>query len=1224
MRKEKAFKKIDRKIYIVFLAVIAIAFFNAVFSSYTILKSQKTTQDIVNNMNPSMQSLSHLNLLIIKSRMLSTNWVYLPANATEKKIIFNLNKEYPQLKNQLKFLMGNWPDKQMISTVDKVLLECDRLMTFQSYIMKQMDLYEHNHDPANIINAEKILKNIIIPQSHSVDAQLKNILLVQTAKAEEKQNMMLNQLNTLMAVVFGIALLIVGSLLFAAFVMSRTFIVPVMRVREIILEMSEGRLPEYKMHIPKNAVGEMLDALKILTESSKQTSHFAEEIGKGNLDIPFEPLSSDDVHGHALLTMRNSIKAASEAETERRWINEGLSQLHWIIRSTPDDFNKLLENSINLIASYMGVQQAAIFLLNNDNMQEMHIQLGAHYALNNKILNCKRYELKEGLLGQAILSNQIIDIENINDPYFTIDAGIFQSRSCHLMIIPLATSGKVVGAIEIASLKTMTSRQKEFLLKIAEPVASSLFSVRASLITTQLLEESRKQADELAEQEQELRAINQKLTIKSGELAKSDEELRIQQNELRQLNNELKEKARLLEEKNIVIENARQSIGIKAQQLEQSNKYKSAFLANMSHELRTPLNSILILAKILSENKNHTLSDKQVEHASIIHKSGSELLGLINDILDLSKVEAGQMDLHAENFAISEAANDMLMLFEEFAKDKQINFSINNKMNDASYLQTDKVRVEQIIKNLISNAIKFTEPGGIVSLTFREAAQDIVFNNISLLSEKNILAIQVQDSGIGIPQDKQSLIFESFKQADGSISKRYEGTGLGLSISRELAYLLGGEIQLSSEAGKGSLFTLYIPYYENVTIQQNKIKELIPEICESSPEKIMQVLRDDRNTIDPGDKTILIIEDDHIFAQVMVNQCHRHQMKAIVALQGDEGLRFAKEYKPNAIILDMRLPVMDGWTVLQHLKSDQQLKQIPVHVVSTLEQKNLSMEMGAQSFFNKPTQCSELVELLNFVINSITKNNENILVLGKAHGKLEVLIPMLEEQTIHCDYFNEFENGLSKLNIDSSYRCIIIDKSDFISKEEEEKIKTVSGELNIPLIYLDGKPDECLKEVTKLLNESEKVNHEKVQQSNILQYKPTDAIPFSQNVLSGKTVLITDDDIRNIYSMTSILENEGMKVLTALSGKEAMEKLTGPSNIHIILMDIMMPEMNGNDVIRLIRKDDYYNNIPIIAVTANVMSGEREKCLEAGANDYVTKPINADILLSIMQAWLYK
>ena len=482
----------------------------------------------------------------------------------------------------------------------------------------------------------------------------------------------------------------------------------------------------------------------------------------------------------------------------------------------------------------------------------------------------------------------------------------------------------------------------------------------------------------------------------------------------------------------------------------------------------------------------------------------------------------------------------------------------------------------------------------------------------------------MQDSGIGIPQDKQSLIFESFKQADGSISKRYEGTGLGLSISRELAYLLGGEIQLSSEAGKGSLFTLYIPYYENVTIQQNKIKELIPEICESSPEKIMQVLRDDRNTIDPGDKTILIIEDDHIFAQVMVNQCHRHQMKAIVALQGDEGLRFAKEYKPNAIILDMRLPVMDGWTVLQHLKSDQQLKQIPVHVVSTLEQKNLSMEMGAQSFFNKPTQCSELVELLNFVINSITKNNENILVLGKAHGKLEVLIPMLEEQTIHCDYFNEFENGLSKLNIDSSYRCIIIDKSDFISKEEEEKIKTVSGELNIPLIYLDGKPDECLKEVTKLLNESEKVNHEKVQQSNILQYKPTDAIPFSQNVLSGKTVLITDDDIRNIYSMTSILENEGMKVLTALSGKEAMEKLTGPSNIHIILMDIMMPEMNGNDVIRLIRKDDYYNNIPIIAVTANVMSGEREKCLEAGANDYVTKPINADILLSIMQAWLYK
>jgi signal transduction histidine kinase/DNA-binding response OmpR family regulator len=1226
MKKNKrAYKKIDTKIYIVFIAVVAIALFNAVYSSYTILKSQDTTQDIVNNSAPSREALTQLNNLVLKSKMHITNWVYLPSSSGDKLALKNINRnDYLRTKIRLKALMKQWSNVSRKTNVEKILTDFEELTVYQERIMHELATFDDYKDPMKMFAAQEILESEILKRSESIEMRLQDIMLQQAADAKAKQDQMLYQLNALMAVVFSIAILIIGSLFFAAFIISRSFIVPVMRVREIILEMSQGRLPEYRMAIPRNVVGEMLVALKSLTESIKRTSKFAEEIGKGNLSEPFTPLSNDDVHGHALMQMRNSLKAASDADAQHTWINEGLSRLHDIMRSTSDNFNQLLDNIIKMVVEYLGVQQSAIFLLNSDNNNEMHIQLGAYYGLNGNLLNSKRYELKEGLIGQAIDSNKIIDIENVTDPFFTIDMGIMQSTHCSLLILPLTTSGKVVGVLTVVSLKPFTAIQKLLLNKITEPVAASLFNVRANMITTQLLEESRKQTEELAAQEHELRTINVQLTQKSNALTESEDELRLQQSELQEVNNKLEEKARLLEERNIAVEDARLSLAFKAEQLEQSNKYKSAFLANMSHELRTPLNSILILAKILEENKHKTLSEKQVEHAHVIYKSGSDLLALINDILDLSKVEAGKVELQPEIFSLSGLANDMHMLFGEIANDRKINFAVNMNLEPDAQVNCDHARVEQIIKNLLSNALKFTEAGGTVNLNIKHADAGNIFNNVSLLKEKNVLAIEVEDNGIGIAPDKQALVFEAFKQADGSTSRKYGGTGLGLTICRELALLMGGEIQLKSAEGEGSTFTLFLPFNIDSEVElTNK---------ESVSGKNVKTIIDDRNDIKISDRKVLIIEDDHVFAQMLVKNCRQHNIKAIVAMQGDVGMTYAIRYLPDAIILDMRLPVMDGWTILQQLKADAVLKQIPVHVISSMDNKNLSMEMGADSFTMKPSNNDQIGLILDQITGNLISSKSRGLAIGKLNEQMQQLLQLAQKDNdgLLLDVCEEMAEVNNQLNNNNQYRFVVVNRNEINTDWMSAKLQETCDSLNIPLVYFEENPDECLRELDKVLNvtsvQTEVADFEEntfVSQSEISK-KEIDANERMQEVLKGKTVLLVDDDMRNIYSMTSTLENEGMNVICAMNGKEAIEKLVQNTHIDIVLMDIMMPEMNGYEAMEAIRKMPEYEKLPMIAVTAKAMSGDREKCIESGASDYITKPVNSALMLSVMQAWLYK
>lgn len=1237
MKENSAFKKIDRKIYIVFFIVIAIAIINAVISTYTIKKSQNITSELVNNTNPSLNTLTRIHLMVTRSRMLATNWVYLPNNQSDKDSLRYLNNSsYVELRGRMTGLMSHWKDTAHVAVMNHLFKEYDELTGYHNQIMRLLITFEDYQDPMKRFAAEEILESEVIPRSEKITSELKSIMATRAELANKQQDTMLYRFNFLLVIVLGIALLIIGSILFSAFIITRSIIVPTLTVRSIIMQMGRGELPEMKMKVPRNAVGEMIQALRFMVEGFRDTSKFAEEIGKGNLNHPYKPLSANDVQGHALLQMRNRLREAAEIDARQAWVADGVAKLNEIMRSNNGDFNQLLDEIIDHIVLKVEVQQAAVFLLHNEDMNDLHIQLGAYFALNNKILNSRRYELKEGLIGQSIASNKVIVLDEVYDPYFTIDTGLGESSSCSIMIIPLSTSGKVVGAIEVASVKPITAEKKELLEKMAEPIAASLFSVRANLITTQLLEESRKQAEELAYQEQELRSINNELTKQSQLLQQSEEELKAQQEELKQVNLELQEKARLLQQQNIEIEDARQSLVFKAEQLEQSNKYKSAFLANMSHELRTPLNSILILAKLLADNRKSNLDEKQIEHAKIIHKSGNDLLNLINDILDLSKIEAGKVELQRDEFSLADLSEDIYLLFRDFASEKQIRF--NCPAPDASLrICTDRIRLEQVIKNLLSNAFKFTPADGTVEFSITPADADILFNEKSLFQSEHVVALSVKDSGIGIPEDKQKQVFEAFQQADGSTSRRFGGTGLGLAICRELVSLMGGEIILESIEGAGSTFTVYLPLIAQVNAVTEPAKTNAETRSVNETETFLtsdvfyndDEIKDDRNKIIEGDKVILVIEDDYIFARMLMNHCHRFGYKTIIALQGDHGLLYAEKFKPRAIILDMRLPVMDGWTVLKQLKDHPVLKTIPVHIISSTDKRQLGFDMGASSYINKPAGKEEMEALFKDLKNTESKK---LLYLGDRKEEMEKILQKLREKEQNIEITNAVSLDQCAELADHTFYSGFIIGSGKTNEEWLQKVRSIDSLRNIPTVVLENESEAAIQEMEVILNSEPVSEREKALDAAEVFLHSVDKHTSQyhevnermENLLHGKCVLAVDDDMRNIYSLTNILEQEGIQVITAYDGLEALKCLNENDSIDLVLMDIMMPNMNGYEAIQEIRKNPNWAQLPIIAVTAKAMNGDREKCMEAGASDYLTKPINSDQLLSLMKVWMYR
>jgi CheY-like chemotaxis protein/signal transduction histidine kinase len=715
-------------------------------------------------------------------------------------------------------------------------------------------------------------------------------------------------------------------------------------------------------------------------------------------------------------------------------------------------------------------------------------------------------------------------------------------------------------------------------------------------------------------------------------LQASEEELRVQQEELRTINAELEEKASLLEEKNQAIEEARAAINLKVNELETTGKYKSEFLANMSHELRTPLNSILVLARILKDNKTANLSDDQIKYASVIFNAGNDLLTLINDILDLSKIESGKLEMQSDDVPVTEILKDVEQLFAEVARNKQIKFTTNLRdLPDTIF--TDKVRVEQVIKNMLSNAFKFTPEHGVISV------------NATPGNKPNTISFAVRDSGIGIAPEKQKLIFEAFQQADGSTSRKYGGTGLGLSISRELAILLGGEINVSSEVNVGSEFTLTIPLLANQTASKSADEPTLPTV--ESYNQLSNFLQPAQSAPMASGRSmplVVIVEDDRNFADILHDYARDHGYDSVMVAEGTHAVDIIEEKMPDAVILDIMLPGKDGWQILKELKANEATANIPVHLMSAGEATaNKVRREGAISFMKKPINTETLDKLFTDLMSQSGVQFKQILLVEDHEAQSQALKELMQKQGITVDQAFTGEQAYNMLK-SNDYQCVILDLNlpDESGLDLLDRIKAIDRFAALPVIvntameldktsvnrlmqYANAMVMKTNKSADRLIDEVNLFLH-KVSTNPAPQAASASKAPVTpakgKEILKGKKVLIVDDDMRNIFALSSALQQYDLNVEIANDGDEALEKLETTEGVDIVLMDIMMPKMDGYEATRQIRKQNKWNKLPVIALTAKAMKEDREKCLAAGANDYITKPIDMDRLISLMQLWL--
>lgn len=972
--------------------------------------------------------------------------------------------------------------------------------------------------------------------------------------------------------------------------------------------------------------------------------NIAEKISAGNYAVRTTDEGSDGLGAlsYSLNSMAASLEYSFNTLASQEWLQKGVAQLNdaMIGEKTMEG---LSGDIINIIAGYTKASVGALYV--KDNAETLRLYSG--YAFDH---SGKRDVIKvgEGLTGQAVASGREISLTDIPADAVAITYATGEIKPTEIITLPVFDGIVVKGAIELGSTKGFSEWDIKYLKTVSHNIGIAINSTQNRKRLQELLEETQSQAEELQAQHSELEGLNTELEMQTQKLQASEEELRVQQEELMQANQELEERTRMVEDKNELIVQRNFEIQAKAEELELSTRYKSEFLANMSHELRTPLNSILLLSRLLSENGEHNLSNDQVEYAQVIQSSGRGLLSLIDEILDLSKIESGKMELEYTDVTVNLIADEMKVLFSPVAQEKKIDLQIHMNISPDTIIQTDKLRVEQIVRNLLSNALKFTSQG-YVSLSFDNAP-----------NQQGVIAIAVKDTGIGIPQEKQRLIFEAFQQADGSTRRKYGGTGLGLSISRQLAKLLHGDIALSSVPGEGSEFILYLPTAPQYAAQapadqpiSSNATLFIPGEPAVSIEKkddnkyttdiIPDSVPDDRDTITSTDPVILIIEDDTHFAKSLLDFARSKKYKAIIAVRGDEGVELAMKFKPRGILLDIQLPVKNGWQVMSELKQNPLTRHIPVHIMSSFEVKKESLLNGAVDFINKPVAFEKLQDIFQKIEQVLTRDPKKVLIVEENTKHAKALAYFLENFNVTTEVKDNVEDGITALQ-DKQVDCVILDMGIPTQRSYEtlDEVKKQEGLENLPIIVFTGKSLSHAEEmrikqyadsiVVKTAHSYQRILDEvsiflHLVEENI---KPKETkeifkrLGALNEVLRDKTVLVVDDDVRNIFSLTKTLELYNMNVLTAIDGKDALRQLIDHPNTDIVLMDMMMPEMDGYETIGRIRKDPQLKQLPVIAVTAKAMTGDREKCINAGASDYITKPVDTDQLLSLLRVWLYE
>ena len=963
----------------------------------------------------------------------------------------------------------------------------------------------------------------------------------------------------------------------------------------------------------------------------------AEKISTGDYNIVWDQNATDtlgSVSG-SLNHMAESLKSSFTLLEQKQWLSATSAQLAERMMGEKS-LETLSQEILEFLTSKTRSSVGALYLFQE---QDHHLHLQGGFAVDPQRLQ-KKLQIGEGLVGQAFQSRREIFLEKSHPDAPLVSFATGNTIPVNLIILPLTRHNIPLGVLELATTQVYSEIELEFLRSSASTIGLSLFDSQNRIRLQELLEETQSQSEELMSQQSELENINSELEAQSQKLLASEEELRVQQEELLQSNQELEERAHMLEEQNSLIEQHSLELQQKSIALQQSTKYKTEFLANMSHELRTPLNSILLLSKLMTETKE--LEKQYIEYAEVIHSSGQGLLTLIDEILDLSKIESGKMSLELSVVPLAEITQSMKMLFSEVAKEKKLDLEIKSSNLELETLYTDKLRVEQILRNLVSNALKFTSEGKVALL-------------ISADKDQGTVSFQVTDTGIGIAKSKINMVFEAFQQADGSTQRKYGGTGLGLSISRELAKLLGGEITLTSTEGKGSTFTLTIPIntpkVQEISTPETPVKYVEPiraEVpLEAGPKRFLspnipEPVDDDREGITASDKVILIIEDDTAFAKILLDYARKKSYKGLVAVRGDQGIQLAEHFNPLAILLDIQLPIMDGWQVMEALKSNPKTKPIPVHIMSSMKFGHESLLRGAVDFINKPFALEQLQVIFNTLEKAISRSPKKVLIVEENPQHAKALSYFLTTNSISNTIAANVGQSIDSLT-NHEVDCVILDMGvpDQAAYETLETIKENQGLEKLPIIVFTGKnlskgeesriktyADSIVVKTAhsyqRILDEAELFLH-LVEEKNRKQIKPDfgDTQGVLRNILKGKTVLVADDDVRNIFSLTKALELNGMVVLTALDGKEALDVVKAHPEVDVVLMDMMMPEMDGFETIARLRANPEYRRLPILAVTSKAMMGDREKCMAAGASDYISKPVDLDQLVSLLRVWLY-
>ncbi|WUR11271.1 response regulator [[Empedobacter] haloabium] len=933
--------------------------------------------------------------------------------------------------------------------------------------------------------------------------------------------------------------------------------------------------------------------------------------------------------------MIRNLKETTQKNAQQDWLKTNLARFTRLLQGQRDlqAVTKLILSELApLVSAHHGV-----FYMMDSQLDDARLRMIASYGYRSSRKLPTSFLPGEGLVGQCALEKVRIWLTDVPRDYIVVSSGLGAAPPTNIVVLPILFEQQVKAVIEIASLDRFTETHLSFLDQLMESIGVVLNTIEANSRTESLLTQSQSLAQEL-----------------------------------QQTNQELAEKARLLSEQNIEVERknreveqAKLALEEKATQLALSSKYKSEFLANMSHELRTPLNSLLILAQQLGDNPEGNLSAKQVEFAKTIHGSGSDLLTLINDILDLSKIESGTVTLDVSEYRFANLRNYVDRTFRHMAEAKHLGFTVSLADNLPASLMTDTTRLQQVLKNLLSNAFKFTSHGQ-VSLEIGVVGGGWSPDNPNLANADAVLAFSVSDTGVGIAADKLQLIFEAFQQADGSTARKYGGTGLGLSISRELARLLGGEIRVESVVGSGSTFTLFLPYnragfvnYEQPRPAPQRLAPQPPKVVYSQPVTDVEIIErrppseldaepetysstiDDRGLTAPGDPSVLIIEDDERFAKIVLDFAREKNFKGIVIHQGDSALSLARDYLPSAILLDLDLPDIDGFTVLDRLKRDPSTRHIPVHVMSASRERERALRSGAISFMSKPVDKEALQEQFTRIQKFLMGGKRSLLVVDDEASQRDAIVALIGATDVDIRAVGTGEEALAALRT-SHFDCMVLDLTlpdisgfellDIIGKDIKLRdlpvVINTAKELNKKevaklkryaktIVIKDARSPERLLDETALFLHRSQANLPEAQRRMLEQVHAADS------GLAGRKVLIVDDDLRNIFALSSLLERQQMQVSFAENGRDGIEVLERDPSIEIVLMDIMMPEMDGYDTMRAIRRIPKFRSLPIITLTAKAMKGDRDKCIAAGASDYITKPVDVAQLLSLMRVWLH-